>query len=78
MSMRTILFESLHYTTVALQANDHLKVTHNVTLSEVYCKGFTDGFRNKSLDGWYFIKDLNKKGTGSQDRPCTETGRREK
>lgn len=51
----------MKYTTIALTDEQYLKWINKVSIVEVYCKGYTDGKRDKSLDGYYFIKELKIK-----------------
>ena len=46
------------YTTLALKDNQHLMLKYDCSIVEVYCIGYTDGKRDKSLDGWYFKKEI--------------------
>lgn len=48
-------------TTVALDGNQHLKAIHEANVAEIYCKGYTGGKRDKSLDGYYYRAELKMK-----------------
>lgn len=48
------------YTTKALQDNQHL-IIQRILIVEAYCKGYTDGKRDKKLDGFYLRSELNTK-----------------
>jgi hypothetical protein len=49
------------YTTVALDDCDYLICdTTDYLHIEAYMLGYTNGKRNKNLDGWYFISELKK------------------
>lgn len=50
-----------HYTTVALKDNQHLARVLEISAAETACIGYTDGKRDKSLDGYYFNSELTKK-----------------
>jgi hypothetical protein len=54
------MYKRKKHTTIALEANQHLCVSfkHISTIVEVYMEGFTDGKRDRSLDGWYFFQDI--------------------
>ena len=47
--------------TIALNPNQHLIKNGAVGIVETYCKGFTDGKRDKNLDGFYFNSELKIK-----------------
>lgn len=52
----------MKYTTVALNDNQYLKAELSKYFSiETYCQGYTNGKRDKTLDGWYFTKELQLK-----------------
>jgi hypothetical protein len=48
-------------TTVALDNDQHLKAIHEANIAEVFCKGYTGGKRDKSLDGYYYKGELKIK-----------------
>jgi len=50
--------KKVKFTTVALKSNQYLLLTNDRTLVEIYCYGYTDGKRDKSLHGYYFRSDL--------------------
>lgn len=49
------------YTTVALENNQYLILGGYIGIVEAYCIGFTNGKRDKKLDGYYFKKELKEK-----------------
>lgn len=51
----------LKLTTVALENNQFLLPVYHASIVETYCKGFTNNQRDKSLDGYYFTKELTVK-----------------
>lgn len=49
------------YKTIGLKPGQYLTKQVNDGLGiEVYCIGYTDGKRDKSLDGWYYRIDLSE------------------
>jgi hypothetical protein len=48
-------------TTVALNDNQHLKAIREANIAEIYCSGYTEGKRDKSLDGYYYKGELKLK-----------------
>ena len=48
-------------TTSALKQNQHLLIAANKGFVETYCLGYTNGKRDKSLDGYYFNSELKIK-----------------
>lgn len=49
-------------TTAALAETQHLINTNShLCIIEAYCVGYTNGKRDKSLDGFYFKKELKVK-----------------
>ena len=49
------------FTTVALKENQHLELSDgNIGMFEAWMIGFTDGKRDKSLDGYYIISQLKE------------------
>lgn len=51
----------IKYTTVALDDNQYLIPTHQSSIVETYCIGYSDGRRDRKLDGYYFTKELTMK-----------------
>lgn len=49
------------FTTVALSENQHLIKQPTYSYWEAYCIGYTNGKRDKTLDGYYFRKELQVK-----------------
>lgn len=58
---KTSIMKKAKFTTVALKENQHLKVVSDASIVEWYCEGYTDGKRDKSLDGYYFKSEVNFK-----------------
>ncbi len=52
---------TVKHTTVALDDNQHLILTNDRTIAEIYCKGYTDGKIDKSICGYYFRRELKVK-----------------
>lgn len=50
--------KQIKYTTVALENNSYLQIISDASIVEYYCIGFTNNKRDKSLDGYYFKKEL--------------------
>lgn len=54
-------YQPKKYATVALQKGQHLeKQISDTAQIEWFCIGFTDGKRDKALDGWYYSSDLKR------------------
>lgn len=51
----------LSLSTVALDKNQYLNAIYHASIVETYCIGFTNNKRDKSLDGYYFTKELSIK-----------------
>ena len=49
------------YTTAALSDNQHLVKIDSKDLVCVYCQGYTNGKRDKTLDGYYFKSEVRVK-----------------
>lgn len=60
---------TLRLTTVALEDDQHLKPVYHSSIVETYCKGFTNGKRDKTLDGHYFTKELTVKSPSMDEMP---------
>lgn len=48
----------LKLTTVALEPNQYLIAKFHGSIVETYCEGYTNNKRDKTLDGYYFTKEL--------------------
>ncbi len=53
--------EPIKFTTQALQDNQHLIKKSTPCMIETFAEGYTDGKRDKSLDGFYYRKELKFK-----------------
>ena len=55
--------KKVHFTTVALDANQHLIAKYHSSIAETFCEGYTNGIRDRTIDGHYFTKELFMKTT---------------
>lgn len=51
----------IKFTTIALDTNEHLLKKVTSSYFEVYCIGYRNGKREKTLDGYYFREEVFRK-----------------
>lgn len=53
--------KKIQFTTVALGDNQYLIAKYHASIVETFCEGYTNDRRDKTIDGFYFTKELRIK-----------------